>query len=79
MLADIRRPPFVVTVEGLSWFGADKPRAIVARIKPTAPLVELQADHERWLRRIGLPPAPRKFTPHVTLARLRSVSPGRGR
>jgi 2'-5' RNA ligase len=74
-LDEIRRPSFPVALEGLGWFGADKPRAIVARIKPTAPLVELQADQERRLRRIGLPPEPRKYIPHVTLARLRSSSP----
>ena len=74
-LDEIRRPSFPVTFDGLSWFGADKPRAIVAKVKPTAPLVELQADHERRLRRIGLEPEPRKYTPHVTLARLRSSSP----
>jgi 2'-5' RNA ligase len=73
-LAAIRRPPVSVSFEGLSWFGADRPRAIVAKIKPTTPLIELQGEHERRLRRIGLPPEPRNFTPHVTLARLRSVS-----
>lgn len=73
-LGEIRRPSFPVALDGLSWFGADKPRAIVAKIKPTAPLVELQADHERRLRRIGLDPEPRKYTPHITLARLRSAS-----
>ena len=26
------------------------------------------------MRRIGIPPEPRKFTPHVTLARLRAAS-----
>lgn len=75
VLDEIRRPSFAVTLEGLSWFGFDKPRAIVAKIKPTAALVELQADQERRLRRIGLEPEPRKFTPHITLARLRSPSP----
>ena len=35
--------------------------------------MELQAEQERRLRRIGLPPETRKFTPHVTLARLRRV------
>ena len=38
------------------------------------PLAELQAEHERILQRIGLPPEQRKFTPHVTLARLRDAS-----
>jgi RNA 2',3'-cyclic 3'-phosphodiesterase len=75
VLGEIRRPPFVVTLDGLGWFGADKPRAIVVKVKPTPPLVELQADQERRMRRIGLDPAPRRYTPHITLARLRSASP----
>jgi 2'-5' RNA ligase len=69
-LADIRKRPFTVTLDGLDVFGGDKPRAIVARAKPAAPLVELQSKHEQMLRRLGLAPEPRKFTPHVTLARL---------
>jgi RNA 2',3'-cyclic 3'-phosphodiesterase len=74
-LAEIERAPFPIALDGLSWFGADRPRAIVAKIKPSAPLMELQAEHERRLRRIGLEPESRKYTPHVTLARLRSSSP----
>jgi 2'-5' RNA ligase len=34
----------------------------------------LQAEIERICQRIGLPADPRKFVPHVTLARLRSTS-----
>ena len=37
--------------------------------------MELQAEQERLMRRVGLAPEPRKFTPHVTLARLRDTSP----
>ncbi|PNG26796.1 RNA 2',3'-cyclic phosphodiesterase [Methylocella silvestris] len=73
-LEQIRRKPFEVTLEALGSFGGDKPRAIVAKAKPAAPLVELQAQQERLLRRIGIAPEPRKFTPHVTLARLRAAS-----
>ena len=73
-LGRIRRKPVTVTLEGLSWFGGDKPRAIVSKVQPSAPLVELQAEHERLVRRAGVPPEPRKFTPHVTLARLRGAS-----
>ena len=36
--------------------------------------MDLQAEQERRLRRIGLEPEARKFTPHVTLARLRGVA-----
>jgi len=73
-LGDIRRPKAAVRFEGLSWFGGDKPRAIVARVKADASIVDLQAEQERLLRRIGLEPETRKFTPHVTLARLRRVA-----
>jgi len=34
----------------------------------------LQAEHERLLQRLGLEPEGRKYTPHVTLARLRDSS-----
>jgi 2'-5' RNA ligase len=73
-LEQIRRPPFTVTLEMLDSFGGARPRAIVARAKATQSLVELQAEHERLMRRIGIAPEPRKFTPHVTLARLRNAS-----
>jgi 2'-5' RNA ligase len=72
-LGDIRRPKVFVRFEGLSWFGGDKPRAIVARVKADPALMDLQAEQERRLRRIGVEPEARKFTPHVTLARLRGV------
>ena len=56
-------------------FGGDRPRAVVALVKPVPALVELQAEHERLMRRLGLQAETRKFTPHVTLARLRQTSP----
>jgi 2'-5' RNA ligase len=46
----------------------------VARVAPSRALIELQAEHERLIQRLGLPAEPRKFSPHVTLARLRGVS-----
>ena len=73
-LGDIRRPKALVRFEGLSWFGGDKPRAIIARVKPDPALMDLQAEQERRLRRIGVEPETRKYTPHVTLARLRGVA-----
>ena len=73
-LGDIRRPKAPVRFEGLSWFGGDKPRAIIARVKSDPALIDLQAEQERRLRRIGVEPETRKYTPHVTLARLRAVA-----
>jgi 2'-5' RNA ligase len=74
-LDETRRPKFLVRFEGLSWFGGDKPRALVAKVKPEPALMDLQAEQERRLRRIGVEPETRKYTPHVTLAYLRGVGP----
>jgi 2'-5' RNA ligase len=75
VLGRVTRAPFPLTVEGITVFGGDRPRALVAKITPTPALLELQSEHERLMRRIGLPPEPRKYTPHITLARLRDTSP----
>src|SRR5258707_212737 len=45
-----------------------------ARIGASQALTELQAEHERILQRIGLPPEQRKSPPHVTLARLKGAT-----
>jgi 2'-5' RNA ligase len=74
MLDRVRRYAFELRLEGLSSFGGRKPRAVVATAAPVAPLMELQAEHERLLQRLGLEPEGRKFMPHVTLARLRDSS-----
>lgn len=75
-LSFIRRPEMTVAVDQLTSFGGDKPRAIVARARMEPALMEMQAEQERLLRRLGAPPEARKFIPHVTLARLRGASPG---
>ncbi|MCJ2134789.1 RNA 2',3'-cyclic phosphodiesterase [Methylobacterium sp. J-026] len=71
-LSEMRaRPPLTVTLAGLGLFGGDKPRALYAAVSPDAALTDLQAEQERLVRRAGVEPERRKFTPHVTLARLR--------
>ena len=75
ILARVSRQPIPIVVEGITAFGGDRPRALVAKVAPTPALMELQAEHERLMRRVGLPPEPRKYTPHITLARLRDTSP----
>ena len=72
-LGEIRRPKALVRFEGLSSFGGDRPRAIVAKVRAEPALMDLQAEQERRLRRIGIEPETRKYTPHVTLARLRGA------
>ena len=65
------RPALTVTLDGLGLFGGDKPRALYAAVSPEPGLTDLQAEQERLVRRAGVEPERRKFTPHVTLARLR--------
>ncbi len=74
MLGRVRREAFGLRVDDLKSFGGRKPRAIVATLGPAQAPMELQAEHERLLQRVGLEPEGRKFTPHVTLARLRVSS-----
>lgn len=74
-LEDIEFEPFDVSIEGLGSFGGNKPRALFAGVRMTEPLERLQKAHERAARRVGLPPEPRNFTPHITLARLKDTKP----
>ena len=74
MLGRVRRHPFELRIEDLKSFGGRKPRAVVATIGPSQAVMELQAEHERLMQRVGLEPEGRKYIPHVTLARLRESS-----
>ena len=70
-LCDARaRAPLTVTLDGLGSFGGEKPRAVYASVALTPELADLQEEHERIARRAGAEPERRRFTPHVTLARL---------
>ncbi len=72
-LSEIMRDPLEIVLTDLAIFGGEKPHAIIASVKPTRALLELQYENERILREAGLPKEARKFTPHVTLARLRGT------
>jgi 2'-5' RNA ligase len=74
LLGRVRRPSLELRFEELSAFGGRRPRAIIAALAHTPALMELQAEHERLMQRVGLEPEGRKYTPHVTLARLRDAS-----
>ena len=74
MLGRVRRAAFDLHLEGLTSFGGRRPRAVVASMAPAQALLELQVEHERLMQRIGLEAEGRKYTPHVTLARLRDSS-----
>lgn len=68
----IDRSEFQLSLNGIGSFGSKKPHSVWAGVTQAPEMYALQAEIERICQRIGLPPDPRKFTPHVTLARLKS-------
>jgi len=74
VLGRVKRTAFELRMEGLTSFGGRKPRAVVATASAAPALIEIQAEQERLMQRIGLEPEGRKYIPHVTLARLRESS-----
>lgn len=72
----VRRPAFPIQLSGVGAFGSKKPHSIHAHVAPSADLMALQGEIERKCQRLGLPADPRKFVPHVTLARLKNAKPG---
>lgn len=71
----VRRSSFALTLSGVGAFGQKKPHAVWAGVAPSPDLNALQAEIERLCQRLGIAADPRRFTPHVTLARLRNSSP----
>ncbi|CDX22641.1 ABC transporter (Permease) [Mesorhizobium plurifarium] len=71
----VDRPAFQITLSGVGAFGGKKPHAVWAGVSPSPDLTALQGEIDRICQRLGLPADPRKFSPHVTLARLRNASP----
>ena len=74
LLGRVRRREFELRLDGVSSFGGRKPRAVVATVASSPSVMELQAEHERLMQRVGLDPEGRKYTPHITLARLRDTT-----
>ncbi|MBP2229846.1 RNA 2',3'-cyclic phosphodiesterase [Azospirillum agricola] len=71
-LAGVRAPPFALTLDGVGVFGSGRrARVLWAGVERNEALNHLQAKVESALVRCGLPAEERKFSPHVTLARLK--------
>lgn len=70
-LAGVRGPAFDVDIEGAGYFSRGrKPTMLWAGVARSDALAHLQERIESVLVRAGAAPETRKFTPHVTLARL---------
>lgn len=72
----VKRPAFQIALSSVGSFGGKKPHSIWAGVSASPDLVALQGEIDRIVRRLGLPADQRKFTPHVTIARLRNAAVG---
>jgi 2'-5' RNA ligase len=70
-LSRLRARRFMLQIAGTGVFGGEKPRSLWAGVERSPELAGLRDKIEQALIRTGLSPEPRKFSPHVTLARLR--------
>lgn len=68
----VRGEPFDLRLTGFDAFGGPKPKSIFARVEANQALTALQSRIERACQVAEMDPERRRFTPHVTLARLRS-------
>lgn len=77
-LRHIRVAPFELALSGVGYFGSGRSaRALWVGVAKNEALLHLQAKLETALQRMGLPAEERKYTPHVTLARLRNTRAAR--
>ncbi len=76
-LTTIKAQPLSLELKGTGEFGGKNPHTLWAGVRQNDALLHLQRKVETALQRVGLDPDPRKFTPHVTIARLRGTPRGR--
>ncbi|MBE9556831.1 MAG: RNA 2',3'-cyclic phosphodiesterase [Proteobacteria bacterium] len=77
-LSEITAPAFTLELEDIGSFARGKrPHALWAGIAKSEPLSHLQAKIESTLVRAGLAAEERKFSPHITIARLKEMSSNR--
>ncbi|GAB6853831.1 RNA 2',3'-cyclic phosphodiesterase [Asaia astilbis] len=66
-LSAISVPPFDLELAGVGVFSRPTRSRLWVGVPPSEPLTALQAKIESALRRAGLPPEKRRFTPHISL------------
>ena len=71
-LAGIETPAFTLQLHGVGQFGNKQPHTLWAAARKNEMLEHLARKVDTAIRRVGQPQDAHKFTPHVTLARLRN-------
>jgi 2'-5' RNA ligase len=75
-LTTISAPAFSLELKGVGSFGGRRPHALWAGVAANDALLHLQRKIESALQRIGLEADGRKYTPHVSLAKLKGTQNG---
>ena len=71
-----RRQPFELELKGLGWFPNDRsPRVLWLGVEGGKELAGLAAETEDALAALGIAKEQREFSPHLTLARIKSPVP----
>jgi 2'-5' RNA ligase len=76
-LAAIRAPAFTLQFHGVGQFGGRQVHTLWTGGRRNPMLEHLQRKVDNAIRRAGQPQDAHKFTPHVTLARLKNPQPGK--
>ncbi len=76
-LAGISAVPFPLALLGVGHFPPGRhPRVLWVGIETSEPLLQLQQEVELALANVGIAPDERRFSPHITIARLKDTPPG---
>ncbi len=70
-LSGIDAPAFELQLHGVGQFGNKQPDSLWAAARPNDLLTHLQRKVDNAIRKVGAPADAHKFTPHVTVGRLR--------
>jgi RNA 2',3'-cyclic 3'-phosphodiesterase len=74
-LQSVRHAPFEIAVSGISGNNPSRPRVIWGVVRDGGECARLNGKVEDLLEPLGIPREERRFTPHVTLARVRQFDP----
>jgi 2'-5' RNA ligase len=77
VLEGLSAAPFTLTLKGCGSFGSKEPHSLWVGLAPCPALLHLVQRVETALQRMGLAAETRKYTPHVTLARLKQAPASR--
>lgn len=73
-LSEVSAPAFDIVLDGIGRFGTgSRSRVLWTGVERNEALAHLNQKVESALVRIGLPPEERRYSPHVTLARLKDA------